>query len=299
MRTFDQRSKMTGGCQKNHLKLIFGSSMNLRIPNVVSLISECWELVERNIIMESLDTMADFPEEEITSAFYRELKKELKKRSDLKEIEKALKLDLGWCTTLNLDTNDQHRLSQGWKADVFVSSKHRRAVEARTGGDYGLVFSRPDISIVDNGFRFNEMKRGLLCQAKLRNFRRVWDPPKVNQIKNLRDKTDYLAFLLYEYTDGRTGLAPFSWHSTKGRQIEDAIEWFEADSFPDRMSSKEILDNLANGQIGTENSNIINEIIVPEENTYFIIRITKDSGDPYSGVITKIRGDNYINVNGG
>jgi hypothetical protein len=153
---------------------------------------------------------------------------------------------------------------------------HGKGAEPKTGGDFGLVISRPQIS----NKLIVEHFRGLLCQAK----RWVSNGSKgaltENQIKLFDGISKYLAFVLYSLPDNTGALDAFIWKSCKGFEVEAVKRWLKDGVFPDSYGSDEIIKQLGRDQIGTCDERIIREKIAPLGNPALQIRIWWPEDDP-------------------
>src|SRR5208282_2298875 len=143
---------------------------------------------------------------------------------------------------------------------------HPREKEESTGGDIGLVLIRPNVNL--HQFRRGALivdehyGRGLLCQAKIKHRspagrRALWGSFTPNQRKVLRNRTEYLALLLYEYANTeRKKLIPFQWQMCGGVNFKNVEHWLKSGVFPSLSNSEKIIRLLAGGKIGTGQKNI-------------------------------------------
>jgi hypothetical protein len=127
-------------------------------------------------------------------------------------------------------------------------------------------------------------QRGLLCQAKIkqrptppRSAR--WGTLSKNQKKILSLHLDYLALILYQYTDvERCYLAPFQWKVCRGASIELLKEWLSKDTFQSLTSSTDAIYSLGNDEIGTDDKRIIDQFICLNVRQSLIIHIGWPAG---------------------
>lgn len=273
--------------------------MNLQIPNTSDVISHCWTEAENIVLHDSAEALADASEETITSTFYQKFYAALKAGSDAGEIAKAIYKDLANTSIWGLSTENCRDLSKDFVAEVAVFDLHRRYTEGKTGGDFGLVLSRPDISQLGSTIQFKQHRQGLLCQAKLKDIDGYWSGLGGNQEILLADRTSYLALVLYQFKNNRRNLSPFQWKSCLGFSIPEIQKWFRDDIFSDLKTSPEIVGGLASGRIGTNDNGTINTVIAPSGNPSVHVRIFRDGEKPGSEVIVRVRGDieNIQNVN--
>jgi hypothetical protein len=105
-----------------------------------------------------------------------------------------------------------------------------------------------------------------------------WGKFTPNQKKILPERLAYLGLLLYEFSEEeRHQLKNFAWQLCKGESIETTIYWLKSSKFPSRLNSSEIIQKLGNGEIGTDDKQILEHIIRPTGKSQFDIRIYWDS----------------------
>lgn len=233
----------------------------LNIHHLGELIATCWSNAEEGLQELVKAKYPDRDEEYITDLFHGELENRLNTASDNGQVASAFLRDLKQAfpdfSEESLDSN----ISRGLVATV---SFHSAEVERKTGGDLGIVLIRPDIQLlVYSQFSKTGYERGLLCQAKI--FRRDsrWGLIGTKQSRSL---AEYVALLLYRYTDQageRRELAPFAWQLGRGATIPQMNGWLRTDKFPKLQNSQQILSQLADDTIGTDDPRIIGEDIAP------------------------------------
>lgn len=248
----------------------------LSIPNMATLIAECWNEAERALQQQVLKYSPGLDEEGITITFHAKLAESLFAASDRKDIEKAFIRDFElsfWNEELDLDPE---QIARGLRATVTL---HKRATEKLTGGDFGLVILRPQIRHRFSTLDITEYGRGLLTQAKLRG-RHGWPSFTRNQAKVLPAQLGYLALLLYDYTDvARRGLKPFASQITSGISFETLKALLKEDRFPATLISADTIKQLSVAKIGTDNASIINQFVSPDSNRSLVIEIDWPPGD--------------------
>lgn len=217
-------------------------------------------------------------EESITDIFFSELKYCLGVANSKKRIEKAFCSDLKRCLP-NAALDMPKKIADGLIADLTL---HGRATERKSGGDFGLVISSPQISHK----RFVDYPQGILCQAKRCNNKGKWGVLSENQEKIFSDVPDYLVLVLYSFlTDGST-LDSFRWQSCRGASLEKVKMWLKDDAFPNPICSNNIIEQLGRGQVGTDDQAVIRERISPENNPSLQIRICwPDGSEPKSKIL--------------
>jgi hypothetical protein len=254
------------------------------ILNVGGVIIRCWMKAEEAVCK---NLPRDSDEEHITNLFRGELEKELEKASNSGGVEAAFVRDL----QKSFPDFDVHEMrTKIARRLVATVAFHPKQVEGKTGGDLGIVLVRPD---VQESFGWSQVtvkgdyRRGLLCQAKLLRGDSSWGTLTKAQEKNLPDKLKYSGLLLYKYLDeARRKLHPFEWQLTSGTSIADVIQWLRSGIFPSLKKSREVLDALVKGRIGTDVPEVIERDITPPlKRTSLTIRVHwKDDSAPPTAV---------------
>jgi len=263
--------------------------MFIELNNTVNLIGDLFKKAEETV---KSDIDLAFPqacEEQITVVLQLELAKILNKANQQKEIERAFQKDIdrGIRESLLPTSTSNHikALSNGIVAKV---SWHKRNIEQKTGGDLGLLIVQPEVSFFNRKISLSRCKneRGLLVQAKLKKNNESWGHLTANQRKILKDRVNYLSLLRYEFIDQENRkLKDFYWTLCNGASIINVIEWLKKDDFPKNQTSKEIITNLGLGNIGTNDQQIINSVIIPTRNGQTIfIKIDWEDTDPGTAV---------------
>ena len=256
----------------------------MRIPHVGKLIAGCWAAAEDGVREKVRALYPDRDEEFITGLLHGELALNFDKVSRAGTVAKAFLSDLELVfPTITLDS--LCRIAQGLIATV---SFHPREIEGKTGGDLGIVVIRPDVQ----GMRFSgqyltvdhDYRRGLLCQAKIFRRNSRWKGLSSNQQRTLLGKLSYFGLLLYRYADqeaDRRNLKPFAWQLAHEATIQQIQSWFASDCFPDPLNSRQVIQALINGKIGTDDKELIGKDIAPRLRRSLTITIRwKDGDDP-------------------
>lgn len=262
--------------------LIKNKQMNMRIPwsqvldirNTVQVIVKCWRNAEETLRKKVYNIYPGKGEVFITEYFHGIFAEMLERASKSRAIEYAFLADLQ--VAFPKIGHELEILSSGLIADVTL---HGQGTEPSTGGDLGIMLIRPQVS--DNGscLSISDCRRGLLCQAKLRNKEGKWGQFTENQRKVLPSKISYLSLLLYSYSDEeRRRLEPFLWQICENSELEDIAGWLTKGKFPDACISDCMLNKLAYGRVGTDDEAVLDKIICPEGNTALTIRIDWPSG---------------------
>ena len=257
----------------------------MKIPNVSKLIADCWQQAEEALQQSIESKYPDRDEESITELFQGELRSKLESASGEGAVAHAFHLDLQRAFPGTM-YSDLYRISSGLIATV---SFHSKTIEKKTGGDFGLVLIRPDVSKEQFGLAVdNDYQRGLLCQAKVqRRGTCKWGDLTAKQKQVLPGKLGYSALVLYQYFDRieRRKLAPFQWQLTSSATVQDVSGWLKAGQFPGPKQSKEIIESIAKDMIGTDNKKIIAEFIAPPSRPSLEIRVRWSDGDGPGGFV--------------
>ena len=257
----------------------------MKIPATLKTIIQCWEKAESNLRRNIKKKYRDPDEEFITRLFCGEFSFSLRKasmqglirKSFLEDLRRAYP-ELGHCRELTL-------IAENLIADV---SLHKRHIEKFTGGDFGLTITRPDLSFSAPSHYSNtgyleinaNYQRGLLCQAKLKQ-KSGWGKLTPKQKKVLPERMPYLGLLLYECnSEERQLLKRFAWQMCSLGTVETINDWLKSGKFPSSASSSEIIQQLGNAKIGTDDERILDHIIRPTGKPQFSIKIYWASAKP-------------------
>lgn len=223
-------------------------------------------------------------EDEITRAFHKEFVKTLRTASNYGKIENAFLKDLNSAFP-SIPPYQLAKIPPGLMADVIL---HKRNTEGDTGGDIGLTLTRPFVEYHthSSSLKIKDYRRGLLCQAKLKNSKGKWSYFSDSQKKVLDDRLQYLGILLYKYKDTeRHDLDYFQWQlCNEAASLTDMMNWLKTSIFPTVVDSEHIIKGIGNGKIGTDNEKVIDEIIAPKGNACLEIIINWPGGKPDSNV---------------
>lgn len=262
----------------------------MKIKNLSNLIVQCWNSAELTIRQEMESKHPDKNEEFITELFQDVLRLQLEGASASGAVERAFLSDLEGAFP-NVMFPDLSRISNGL---VALVNFHTRSTEGKTGGDFGLVLVRSDVTharfggsdlIIDENYQ-----RGLLCQAKILGRDAKWGDLTESQKRVLTNRLGYFGIVLFQYLDNdRRKLSEFLWQFAAENSIEDVTRWLKTGQFPDLHRSAQILESLAQDRIGTDDKKIIAEFIAPPTRPSLEIRVTWRDGDgPGSTVHTHV-----------
>jgi len=260
----------------------------IQLPNTINLISKHWVNAE-NYVREEIFTNhhEQHDEKNINFLLNGALRKEFEKLNKSKDLEKEFKIDLQ-------KQFNERKYSLGIKSIsdgivVRVSYHEGNYYEGVSGADFGLVISRPDITLTKQDNLVCKMhKQGLLIQAKRQQKSYGLGELTKSQKKRIKNYLSFFSLLLYFYNDPyRRDLKAFSWNINTYDSVEKITHFLKN---YDNHSSKTILKNseevifeLGHGQIGTNNKKLIETIICPEEMPHIIIEIIPPDTPPDSG----------------
>jgi hypothetical protein len=158
---------------------------------------------------------------------------------------------------------------------------HKLSSEARTGGDLGVIVGKPIFSGT-SGKIFLE-RQGVVCQAKMKDERGHWNPLSTSQVGRLKDGLDTFACLLYDYGDWngeRRFLNGFRWAIFRKNDI-DLVNTLNFDSIQaTEYLSKDFIENLFLGNIGSNDEDRINTCVLASGNPYLEIIIMSGPDEP-------------------
>jgi hypothetical protein len=264
----------------------------VKASHLIEVICDCWQAAERNVQSFVKTEARGVGEEFITQYFFIRLRTSVTEASESGKIEQAFRQDIEDEIRMASTKFDVASFVSGIRATITM---HPRHIESQSGGDFGLVLVIPN-RITDSGpsIQFRSQHRGLLCQAKLgklqKNAKTVWGGFSPNQKSILSGRLDYLALLLYKYSDlERRHLDDFVWQLCAGYPFGRVSEWPSKGSFPSLKSSSEIIKLLAEGSAGISDERVIQDYIEPAVDYYYRIDIGWPD-DPYNGmrVLTRV-----------
>jgi len=145
----------------------------------------------------------DKHEEFITEFFHGRFATALEYASNEQLIATAFLNDLGSAYP-DVQASDLQKIANGLVADVTL---HEKTTEGKTGGDLGLMIVMPRIIRSDEYIRrMGDYRRGILCQAKMKDKGGKWGGFTKKQKSVLPSRIDYLCLLLYSYNrpEGKT-----------------------------------------------------------------------------------------------
>ena len=153
-------------------------------------------------------------------------------------------------------------------------NRHSRRHEGKvSGADLGIVIIRPRVSFGFGGssieFR-RDQATGLLAQAKLGRQAdpnggvHAWDGLTRPQERVYPKRRKYYSLLLYRLNGQNADvLSPFRWQVCREHAAKQVQKWLRSDTFPQEMSSSEVLGKLFTGSIGTKSLKLIESVIDP------------------------------------
>jgi hypothetical protein len=243
----------------------------LAIPTTLDVICRCWKWAENDMQQQIQQYYPDKHEEFVTELFHGRFAAALRAMSDENQIAMAFLNDLRSAYPDVQDT-DLQKIATGLVADVLL---HEKRTEKITGGDMGFMIIRPQIERSDNLVKIGDYRRGVLCQAKMKDKNGKWGHFTKKQMSVLPSRMNYLCLLLYSYKDReRRKLNNYQWHICKRDEtLEHIVEYLKKDTFPQLVESDIIIQCVGHGLIGTDDEKILDEFISPKKNPSLVIRI--------------------------
>lgn len=254
----------------------------MRIPHTTEVVANCWLQAESRVRASVADKHYGVGETWITDTFRGELRDTCARASANREIENAFLRDLEEAFPHLQLSVEMQQIPRGLVAQVVF---HGNNAERMSGGDLGVMLSRPDV----RGESYEEdntlvierhVRRALLAQAKLgkwdnRGQRFRWRHKlTARQVKLFPDRSRYLSLLLYRYLDEELRvLDDFVWQHCHGHQAGDVKRWLNDDKFPQECASGDVLRGLAEGVVGSDDPGVIDGVIAPSTQEYLEIRI--------------------------
>jgi hypothetical protein len=254
----------------------FHSVTAMTIDNTLEVISESWAKAHNEMREFISEYTPSADEEFITRLFHAMFSKALRSASESKLIEMAFLEDLRssfWA----IDSYYLSRIAQGLIADVTL---HDRKTEGVTGGDLGLMISRPLVSEEIGCLRIGDYRCGILCQAKMKRANGSWGKFTKRQREILPNRHKYLALLLYSYEDlERRSFLPFRWQLCDSATFEQMQSWLKTGVFPSLLNSTQIIHGVGKGAMGTDDDRVLDEVITPKRNPALTITIDWPDGE--------------------
>jgi hypothetical protein len=265
----------------------------VHIPNTLVIVSDAIQKAERGLKKHVKAYYHNANEEFITGLFYGQIKYQLRKASTSKKIGEAFIEDLREAAGTILHNRfsfDQEILTfaEGLIADIIL---HNKKQEGKTGGDFGLIISRPQLNIYHDSIVLKKgISSGLLCQAKLKDTYGGWGTLRPSQEKALSIYNDFFSLVLYSYkNENRDILNTIYWKVCKGIDRSKIINSLKKGNFDELKHVNEIITSLGQEKIGTTDENFINEIISLGKQTALEIKVfnPKDK-DPGKDIFQKV-----------
>lgn len=168
-------------------------------------------------------------EEAITILFHYHLYDVFADRAIQVEIEDAFRKDVQGAfpdaTFMALQ-----EVSRGLRVRVVW---HSRTVEAKTGGDFGLLMVQPQIMMHPGTYDVKFGHRGAVIQAKKLHLNGEWGELTDRQAALVQRINLFMILLRYEFTDdeGRH-LRDFAWTQCAGKSMGEIEAWLKGGTFP-------------------------------------------------------------------
>lgn len=212
------------------------------MKNLCECMQGCLKQAEEVLIQLVKEKYHALHEEMITHLFWCELKYAATAHNKSGDWSRALAKDLRTAFPNHVHSYDLPRRVGGLFCDVHLHN-HKR--EAKTGGDFGLFTSLPEIE--HKAWSTNELHipirdRAVLVQAKLRQQGESFGKLTEKQEEHLPTRAEYSAFVLYGYdNEEKTIMPPFQWQSCAGKKLEDMKSWLKGGNFPERLGSSDMI----------------------------------------------------------
>jgi hypothetical protein len=254
-----------------------GHIVDVKLTTLAQLIERCWMHAETETAKSIVQKYYAPNEEQVTFLFASELRMAIAEASATREVEKAFLTDLRRSIP-DLDADVDQRV-RGLLARVNFHGRQHEG--RRSASDLGIIINRPLVRLVPGGARV-EVRRdhaiGLLAQAKLgRSADSIqsvysWGLLTRKQERLLPKRRDYYSLLLYRLSGENAGqLGPFGWQLCRGRAVKQVKQWLHSNTFPEEISSSQVIRNLFGGTIGTKDAVVIQTIIdAPVSDSRFI-----------------------------
>jgi len=267
----------------------------MKIPKTIEVICKAWNTAEKKLVEEVSKYSPGRGEECITDCFFVLLQKELEDASEKELVKTAFIEDL-MEEYPDIPAKRIENFSQGLIAEAL----HSRYIEgSKTGGDFGLIISSPEVERSADRLHFSKIQNGLLCQAKLKR-KKKWEELTETQEEILPKHLKYLAITLYRYEDAKfRRLRLGQWFSCKRSSVDKINNYLKNDFRRARLkNSSDVLKALAEQKLGTQDAEIIKDVIAPGGSRRFELRIWwKDKDEYFSEVINSaIREEVKISV---
>jgi hypothetical protein len=252
----------------------------LHIPRILNVVAGCWDSAESALREEVRRNHPAAFEEVITDLFYGLFADALRNANETGTIVRSFVADLQAGIPKLRDRAVE--IAHGIVCDVTL---HGHRAEGISGGDLGFLVMRPHVSIEGDMARIRDYRRGLLCQAKRKKGRRFGSLSK-SQRSVLPSRLPYLAILGYEFADiDGYDLEPFKWQPCHEASVSEIASWLAHGNLPSPVGSAEVLAAVASGRLGTDDNDIIKNVISPAGNRVLEIRIHWPRGGPPDGKV--------------
>jgi hypothetical protein len=246
---------------------------------------------EKQVIKDVHLSLGNAKEDEITTLFVVGAERGLMEATESGRVAAAVRSDIerGYWAAGHSPPRRLKHLTDGLVARL---RKQQSTEEKETGGDFGLLIVEPQFRLQwDKQLDLYRagLKRGLLVQAKRRCLDGRWNQFTTNQTEVLPKRLDYTALLRYDFEDySRKSLHEFNWHLLSGITITELIHWLKSDEFPIPVTTSAIVEGLSKGEFGTDDKEVIEQVICPDAGSYTVIEIDwkeGEEGDNWEGLM--------------
>jgi hypothetical protein len=243
--------------------------LEIKLKRLAQVIAGCWTEAESNLGQLITQAYPRPSEELITDLLVGQLRMSVERASGNRKIERAFLQDVESGIS-HLSYLDASRFA-GLVASVTPHNKtHEGKISA---ADFGFVVRRPQVQLNGWSDKTIECSRdhatGILAQAKLGHQKKrhkgySWGRFQKTQEKLYPSRQSYYSLLLYRLGGEKfNALDSVRWQLCHGNTIEEAKNWLRADRFPEEKTSPEILKQLFDRQIGTDDPDVIESVIAP------------------------------------
>lgn len=232
-------------------------------PNLRRLLADKWSEGESATKAFVSDLFPEASETFITEYLIATIRRKLREVSEKGLVAKAFAQDIRRWSLENYSVSfkcSPDAIASGLFAEIIPHNLRREGV---TGGDFGLVYSRPAMEFKPGEDRLvlPFVRDGLLVQAKRQDKDGAFGGFTPNQEVILPDAVRFLG--LYLYSREVDDILSFGWIAGKGLKFSDfkgVLKGNESNA-PALRSSARVLRDLEDGSIGTDDEKIIEEQI--------------------------------------
>ena len=243
----------------------------------IGLVCQSWESAESQTRGEIADLYdpSSIDEDKITFLHYGHFRKALKDANLQGEVERLFLQDLH-VGFPSIPIQHLEPIPNGLVADVVY---HNIPAERKSGADFGLVVTRPEVEDTGYSLAISTHRQGMLCQAKLKDREGKWRCLTETQVRVLPDKLEFACLGLYSFADEeRLEFNPHRWQLCEGHSIDQVTGFLSKGEFPSPIGTQELLTSLGGAHCGTGDAQVIEEHIERKQAPSMEIRISWPDG---------------------